>query len=144
MEAEVRERDKMEGKIQWNPILQWAGAELDPDKEDELFVFCNGFCPHFLQNQIAGSVWWGPRDGSWQRMHITQPSSTQVTIARDDMKRGHGSSSHILDNADGVHLEQLSRIVSEVLTPGWGNKSNEHHALDPNNRRLRVVVRKEL
>ena len=108
MEAEVCQRDKVEGKIRWNPVLQWAGAELDRDEEDECFVFCNEFCRHFLRRQNTTSVSWRPRDGSWQRMHITEPSGTQVTIARDDMKWGSGMSSYILSNADGVNLGQLS------------------------------------
>lgn len=138
--AEVRDQNDLGETVRWNPILQIAGGVVDGDR---MFVRCNDFCALFLKRVPGPRKAWRSRGGGWRGMHVTQPSSTQICVHRDDVKEGYGRSSHQLDAAGGVTVERLSHIVNEVLTPSWGNCRDDRFAKDPKNRILRVTVRAE-
>lgn len=138
--ADVRDKYALGKKKRWNPVLEIVG---DVVNGDQMFVHCNDFCALFLRRIQGPRKAWRAREGSWQEMHITQPSSKQIRVHRDDMKKGCGSSCHLLDDEEGVTVEKLSRIVNEVLTPSWGDCKDDRNAKDPKNRILRVTVGSE-
>lgn len=137
--AEVRDKSALGETIRWNPVLESAGGVVVDG--DQMFLRCNDFCALFLQRIKGPKKAWRSREGSWRKMHVTRPSSTQICVHRDDVKDGYGSGAHLLDGAGGVTVERLSHIVNEVLTPSWGTCRDDRYAKDPKNRVLRVTVR---
>ena len=136
--AVVRDKYAAGETIRWNPVLKSAGGVVDGD---QMFLRCNDFCTRFLQRIKGARKAWRLREGCWQEMHVTQPPSTQICVHRDDLKKSHGGSAHLLDDEGGVTVERLSQIVNEVLTPSWGACKDDRFAKDPKNRVLRVTVR---
>lgn len=130
--AKVSMRNVPGDGVKWNPALEITGGR---PIHGGFRLFCNGFGDRFLQRRRPATKALDLREGSWHGMHITQPPSTHIFLHPADLNRS-GVSSDELVNANGVTLEQLSRIINKVIMRWWS-----HHK-EPDKCSLRISTRK--